>query len=166
MMEGVIHPVIMRLHGQWRGDRKKPKGKYLSGYRTITDKYWVERSYEYTHCGRNGVHFILTILGDEDELKVRVTREYSIRQYNKIKYCEVNTFLIRTEEEFNIEKVNEALAKKLVTKGVWYARKIDLVEYLGPGHPFYGHRYINEIKREDNYTSASITNFSLPNNSF
>jgi hypothetical protein len=165
-LERLIHPVIVRLNARWRGDHKHPDGKVLRGYKVITDKYWIEESYEFTHCGRNGVRFILTVYGDEEERIAKVCREYSLPQYDKSKYCPVNTFLIRTEEEMKVEQINEATAKKLVTKGVWYARKIDLAEYLGPADPFYGHRYVNNVKQEDNYTSTATEGSNTPKPSF
>jgi hypothetical protein len=164
-LERIIHPAIVRLNARWRGDHKHPNGKVLRGYKVITDKYWIEESFEFTSCGRNGVRFILTVYGDEEERIVRVWREYTLPQYDKSKYCPVNTFLIRTEEEMQVEKINEATAKKLVTKGVWYARKIDLVEYLGLPDAFNGHRYVNSVKREDNYNATATEKSYTPNQS-
>jgi hypothetical protein len=151
--ERVIHPAIMHLHRQWRGGKKHPKGRVLHAHQDLSIASYLQQSFEYTNCGRNRVNFILTIFADDAEEKVMVWRDFFKTQYDRTTYRYISTQLTKTEEKHKLEKVNAAWAQKMVTKGVWQARKIDLLEYLGPPDPGTGYSYTTTAVREDNYTS-------------
>jgi hypothetical protein len=133
----LIHPVIMTLHGQWRGNNKHPDGRQVHLHRNPDTPLFLHKSYEYQKCGRNGVFFILTFTIDDEAEQIVIYRDYFKEMYNREKYIREKHELMNSEDRFSLEKVNQEFVKKQVTKGVWQARKIDLVEYFGPSYGRY-----------------------------
>ena len=140
-INNIIHPTIMNLHGKWRGNNKHPDGKQIHLHRHPMQPLFLQKSYEYQHCGRNGVFFVLSFTIDDEVEQVVIYRDYFKEMYNREKLMREKHELMNTEDRFPIGKLNEEFVKKQVTKGVWQTRKIDLVEYFGPPDPPSGHYY-------------------------